>query len=862
MVALLIGGLISWQLGSLDVQRQRSEARAKVVSELATIRARLEGVFKASFSATEGLVFLIAYQGGIRREVFDALAAQILIEHPTIRHIALAPDNVVRMVYPLKGNEASIGFHYSSKPEQWETVERSRQLRKPLLAGPVDLVQGGRALIIRTPIFLRNEVDADGNGRYWGTLPTVVRLSTLLEGGGLTASENLELSLRGKDAEGAKGDVIYGAAVTFDNDPVTMDVDVPGGEWQLAGIPRRGWPNQSAFMSPYFWFGCFNSILIAGLVGLLVRRRELMRERNIGLMREVEERRQAQTALTESEQRFRQLFESSPDPVWIIENNRFVSCNSVAAAALGYAQHEALLGRTAVEMAPLEQADGEASASKMERMMQLALAQGTHRFEWLLRHVSGRTFPAEITLSAISLQGRSVLYCVWRDISALKRTQAELEHLAHYDALTDLPNRLLFMDRLTRAIERAQRHRHQIAVLLLDLDGFKTVNDSLGHPVGDRLLELVAARLKANVRIEDTVARLGGDEFAIVLAGLADGNDAIEVVRKILEAIGVPFNIDGVGALVTSSIGIAVYPADGDNRDDLIRNADTAMYGAKEAGRNTYRFYQATMTQEAQGRLYLEQALRRAIKQDELEVWYQPQISLSDGHCMGAEALVRWRDPQKGLISPADFIPLAERTGLIVQVGETVIDHVCLAVLGWQQAGLAFGRISINVAGAQITRSDFVATLTAALKRYALPANLFTIEVTETLLMENMERAIEVLEAVKEMGITTAIDDFGTGYSSLAYLKRLPIDTLKIDQAFVQDIPDDHYDMAITQAIIAMGHTLGFTVVAEGVETDEQAEFLRGEGCDEGQGYRYSKPLPEAAFGQWLAAYNAGRRQS
>lgn len=854
IIALVVGIGLSWQFGRLDVERDRSESQARVVLELATIRSRLEGVFKASFSATEGLVHLIAYQGTISQEVFDALASQVLAEHSTFRSIAASPDNVIRMVYPLKGNEPALNFSYITVPEQWQTVELARRQRNPLLAGPVELVQGGRALVIRNPVFLTKEKDASGMGRYWGGISSVVKLDTLFEQAGVTQQTTLDLTVRGKDAQGAKGALVFGDPAIFDNTPVVMDVEVPGGRWQIAAIPKGGWPRMALIASPYFIIGCFNSILLAGVVGMVVRRRELMRARNTELMREVEERRQAEQALSESEQRFRKMFESSPDPAWLIEDGRFTSCNSMAAVALGFARASDLLGLTAVDLSPVEQDNGEASDARMQRMMGLARIQGTHRFEWTFRHQSGRTFPAELTLSGITVQTRPALYCLWRDISALKRTQAELEHMAHYDALTGLPNRLLFRDRLDRAMERAQRYRHQIAVLLLDLDGFKTVNDSLGHPVGDKLLALVAERLKAHVRVEDTVARLGGDEFAVVLGNLADGKDAIEVVRKILDAIEIPFTIDGVASLVTTSIGIAVFPIDGTHRDDLIRNADAAMYGAKESGRNTYRYYQSSMTREAQGRLYLEQALRRALHQGELEVWYQPQVRLSDGVCVGVEALVRWRDPEKGMVSPADFIPMAERTGLIVPLGEYVFDQVCQATKAWHQAGLSFGRVSVNVAGAQIVRSDFAVTVKRCLEQYSLPASDFSIEVTETLLMENMDRAIEVLDQIKGLGLKTAIDDFGTGYSSLAYLKRLPIDTLKIDRAFVQDIPDDAYDQAITRTIIAMGHTLGFKVVAEGVETAEQVAFLCAEGCDEGQGYYFSKPLPAKEFEQWLVA--------
>ncbi|HWU83706.1 MAG TPA: EAL domain-containing protein [Rhodocyclaceae bacterium] len=851
-MALLVGVALSWQIARLETERVRSDLRGRIVADLATIRAKTEGTFRAAFSATGSLSNLIAFQGGIPSPVFHSVASQLLHEHPVLRNMALAPDDVVTAVYPLHGNEAALGLRYAALPEQWATVQQARQLRHAVLAGPVDLVQGGRGLIIRTPVFLTRERDAAGRGRYWGTLATVIKLDALLEDSGISTAQTLEIALRGKDAQGKEGALIFGSPEIFMDDPVLMDIAVPGGNWQLAAIPNGGWAKAPALSSPYFLIGCVNSILLAGLIGMLVLRRELARQRNDELLSEIEERRQTEHALGESEERFRQMFEFSPDPAWLIEDGRFSSCNSRAAEVLGFVRPTELLGMTALQLSPSEQPDGESSAARMQRMMGLARLQGTHRFEWVFRQRSGRTFPAELTMSSVMLQGRPVLYCVWRDISALKRTQAELVQMAHYDALTGLPNRLLFMDRLDRAVDRARRNEYQVAVLLLDLDGFKTVNDSLGHPVGDKLLAMVADRLKANVRVEDTVARLGGDEFAVVLGGLADGNDAIEVVRKIIESIDVPFNIEGDAALVTTSIGIAVYPGDGTQRDELIRNADAAMYGAKAAGRNTYRFYQSSMTLEAQERLYLEQGLRRAIREGELEVWYQPQIRIADGVCVGAEALVRWRDPNKGLIPPVEFIPMAERTGLIVAVGERVIDLAGAAMQRWRRMGLDFGPLSINVAGAQIVRSDFVSAIESCLQRYALPAAAFSIEVTETLLMEHMERAIDVLDAIKALGISTAIDDFGTGYSSLVYLKRLPIDTLKIDRAFVHDIPHDPYDQAITRTIIAMGHTLGFSVIAEGVENEQQLAFLRAEGCDMGQGYLFARPLPEAEFEAWL----------
>jgi predicted signal transduction protein with EAL and GGDEF domain len=367
-------------------------------------------------------------------------------------------------------------------------------------------------------------------------------------------------------------------------------------------------------------------------------------------------------------------------------------------------------------------------------------------------------------------------------------------------------------------------------------------------------LQEVAERLKSCIRVEDTVARLGGDEFALILANMKEGSDAVEVVRKILATIQIPLELHGHGAYVTASIGIAVYPADGESVTDLVRNADAAMYSVKEAGRNGYRFYQSSMTQRAQERLSQERALRRGIENGEFEVWFQPQLGLRDGHITGAEALVRWRDPERGLITPDQFIPLAERTGLIVHIGAQVLQQVCDHARRWLDAGLDFGRLAINVAAPQIERQDFVGLLSAFLARANVPPHCIEIEITESLLMENSDYAREVLLAIQATGVTTSIDDFGTGYSSLAYLKQLPIDNLKIDRAFVKDLPADANDVAITRAIISMAHSLGFTVIAEGIETEDQERFLRNEGCDEGQGYLFSRPLPAADFEAWLTA--------
>jgi diguanylate cyclase (GGDEF)-like protein/PAS domain S-box-containing protein len=472
------------------------------------------------------------------------------------------------------------------------------------------------------------------------------------------------------------------------------------------------------------------------------------------------------------------------------------------------------------------------------------------------RRKNGDVYPELLTINAIRNDtGAIVKYVgIFRDISLIKRTQTELEHMAHYDMLTGLPNRALLGERLDHALDRTRRTGEELAVLVLDLDGFKTVNDSLGHPAGDCLLQVVAERLSTVLRAEDTVARLGGDEFAVILEDIKQSADTAEVARKMLECLADPIDLGGNSALITGSIGIALHPRDGADSTALLKAADTAMYESKQGGRNTFHFHHPEMALAVHKRLEMEQGLRRALECGEMEVWYQPQVDLASGKVIGAEALVRWRDAKAGLIMPGDFIPLAEETGLIISIGEWVLNEACKDSRRWRETLGWEGKVSVNVAGPQIERGDFHFGVLRALGVHALPAQMLELEITETFIMHNAANALDVVGQLRALGITTAIDDFGTGYSSLAYLKHLPIDRLKIDRGFVKDLPGDRDDAAIVAAVIALGTSLGFSVIAEGVETEEQRDFLIRAGCDQGQGYLFSRPLPVPEFEAWLQA--------
>ncbi|MGB5466626.1 MAG: EAL domain-containing protein, partial [Sedimenticolaceae bacterium] len=382
----------------------------------------------------------------------------------------------------------------------------------------------------------------------------------------------------------------------------------------------------------------------------------------------------------------------------------------------------------------------------------------------------------------------------------------------------------------------------------LDLDHFKNINDSLGHPVGDAVLRLVAERLTQAVREEDTVARLGGDEFVVILEDLSHGEDAANVAEKLVEAMEHPFVIDGQELTLTTSIGIGLRDDAGDDSTTLLKNADSAMYHAKQAGRNQYQFYKPELTVAALQRVHLGGELRRALDRGEFEVWYQPLIRLSDGAVVGAEALLRWHHPERGLVPPGTFIPLAEEQGLIGPIGDMVLETACMQLRHWLDCGLSLEKISVNVSGHQLHKGDFAATVARNLQAARLSANQLELELTESTIMEHSKQSLGLMGRLKELGVTISVDDFGTGYSSLHYLKILPIDKLKIDRSFVKEVPQDASDVAIVRAIIALGQSLNLDVLAEGVETAEQQAFLVDEGCDEVQGYLFGRPLPPNEF--------------
>jgi diguanylate cyclase (GGDEF)-like protein len=434
---------------------------------------------------------------------------------------------------------------------------------------------------------------------------------------------------------------------------------------------------------------------------------------------------------------------------------------------------------------------------------------------------------------------------VWsfRDITKRKQAEERLHYLANFDPLTGLPNRTLFSDRLSQALQRASWHKRSVAVLFLDLDRFKNINDTLGHAFGDLVLKNVSERLTACVREGDTVARLGGDEFVLILDNLAQEEDTRLIAQKVLSALSSPFSVEGHEFFITTSIGIALSPNDGNTYESLIKNADTAMYRAKEKGKNNYQHYSPALNARISERLALETHLRRALERNEFELHYQPLVAPAGGKVVGVEALLRWKRPGKGMIPPSEFVPVAEETGLILPIGEWVLQTACAQNMAWQSAGLPPIRVAVNLSGGQFQQQNLVETIAKTLRESGLGPQYLELELTESIIMKSTDATVTTLRRLDALGTKISVDDFGTGYSSLSYLKRFPVSTLKIDRSFIHDLITDPDDKAIVKAIITLAHSLKLAVVAEGVETQEQLNFLQALQCDQVQGNLFSQPL-------------------
>lgn len=544
----------------------------------------------------------------------------------------------------------------------------------------------------------------------------------------------------------------------------------------------------------------------------------------------------------ESEERYRSLVEMSPDIIAVTSGGVIDYINETGSKLVGAKNPDEIIGRAVLDFVPPE-------IFNMFKVKENVLDRNDKkiRHEFQVKRIDGQTIDVEMTATTILIEGRLAKQIVGRDISERKKAEKTIQTMAFYDTLTGLPNRNKFKKHLNKVLNR--NGTKCLAVMFLDLDRFKIINDTKGHTVGDLILQKVANRLENSVQQEGLVSRQGGDEFIIVLEELKKER-VIEIAKRILEDFSIPFHINGQEFFVTPSIGISLYPSDGQDEEMLIKHADTAMYKAKELG-NNYQFYSTAFNGNSDRKMEIDNRLRKAFEQEKLELYYQPQIELKTGKVVGIEALIRWHDSKFGFVSPSEFIPLAEETGLIVPLGKWIIRKACEQMSAWQKAGLQAVLIAVNISVRQFQDDHLIDYISEILDQVGLEGRFLELEITESI-MQNIEQSTIILNQLKEIGVLLSVDDFGTGYSSLNYLKHLPIDKIKIDKSFVDDILYHSNQGMMVKTIIDMGNNLQFTVIAEGIETEEQVQFLQDNHCEVGQGYFYSKPVPAKEMAEYI----------
>ncbi len=956
LVLLLMAYIVEQQ----SIEKQRLIAQNQVRESLKIIQARLENELSGNVQLARGLVAVIAANPRLSRGEFEKVAKPLFEGRSLLRNIGLAPDMVMRYVYPMQGNEKAIGLNFRTDPKQKDSAIRARDTGNLVLAGPLTLVQGGQGLVARFPVFID---DQEGERYFWGLISVVLDVNRLYKEAGLSGDTlPIELAIRGKDGKGALGELFYGQPDLFGDDSVRMTVTLPVGAWEMAARPRHGWDMQHNGVLPIrYGFGLALLVSLSALffLGLSIYRRnqtegallqtsaqlsqaqriakigswaldleskelrwslEIFRIleidsstsnasyeiflnavhpddrdtvrlayvrsldtqepydivhrlrmadgrikhvhgrcesefdahgralRSIGTVQDITE----QMAAEDRVRLYGKLFEHTGEAIMITDReNQIVEVNAAFSTLTGYSTDE-IRGQN-----PRVLAAGSTPRETYQSMWKSLNDVGYWQGELWDRRKDGSIYPKWVSISAIRDEGGMASHYVasFSDISERKAAEERMERLARYDALTGLFNRFSLHERLEQALALAHRDQRHLALMFIDMDRFKIINDTLGHQVGDDLLVQVAQRLQACVRESDIVARLGGDEFVVVLT---DNNSAINaaatVAQKILEQLGKPYVIHEQELHSTPSIGVSLYPNDGVDVSALMKAADTAMYHAKEKGRNNAQFFTVDMNKAASERLYLERELRLAVERQQFELHYQPQI-LSQGGICGVEALIRWRHPDKGLISPIKFIPLAEEIGLIEVIGTWVIAEACRQLAAWKKARLHPGRIAVNLSARQLHSATLVNQVQASMQQYDIQTGELELEITESVAMADPERAIGQLLALQQLGVELAIDDFGTGYSSLAYLKLLPIQTLKLDRSFVKDLESNQDDAAICSATVVLAHSLGLKVVAEGVETDAQRTFLTTLQCEVLQGYLFSKPLPAQDLAEYIKNY-------
>ena len=833
----LLAGLV-WLLVGLGgeyragVDRVRADAllHDRALRLLEDKRAALDSVLNATMFLNSGLVAYVQAHPRLDARTARSMLRTLYVQGHILRNIGLAPGNRLTYVYPRRGNERAIGLYYPDLPDQWPAVQRAIRDHAPRLAGPVQLKQGGIGFVYRVPVFL------DPGGRYWGLLSTVINADGLYASAGIRPhTDGMQVALRGRDGSGPQGPGFFGNPDLFATDALRAPIHTPGGSWEIAVRPIDGWRSGGSVA----WIRLAAWIVGGALALTLYQLLQMRAARTF-----------AQEALAQGNAKLKALFDLSPFGIVLTDvQGRFTEwngalCNMLGGSPDGRAMRD-MESRFSRHLIP-RKAPAEDDATTARHLPQ----------PWNVEYA--RPDGAAVTLRIHGIEipqdgSQRPQWYIVEDITEAKVAEQEIRRLAFYDPLTLLPNRRLLLDRLHHALDLGAHRASFGALLFVDLDDFKILNDTLGHNAGDQLLLQVAQRITSCLQPRDTAARLGGDEFVILLEDLATdaaeaASMATSAAEEILAALNIPYRIAGQDRHSGASIGVKLFQANREPVEELLRHADLAMYQAKSSGRNAIRFFDPQMQSIVSRNAAMLEELRDAIQDRSFALYLQPQVDAAM-RCTGAEALLRWIHPTRGIRLPGEFVRIAEDSGLILPLGRWVLAQSCLLLADWRTtpefAGLT---LSVNISARQLQHPDFVDQVRDALNASGADPSRLRLELTESSMMDAMEDAIAKMTELRHIGVGFSLDDFGTGHSSLAYLKRLPLDALKIDRSFVDGLPHDTNDTAIVRTIIALARSLELDVVAEGVESTEQFDFLSSLGCHTYQGYLIDRPIPISEF--------------
>ena len=792
--------------------RQEKAAAAQQQSE--RMARQIDQQLAQNLSATYALAAMVREGKGAIRD-FDAIATELIAVHPGISALQLAPGGVIRRSVPLSGNEKAIGHNLLADDNRDREARLALETGTLTLAGPFALMQGGTAIIGRLPVFL----DEPKPHTFWGFTTALIRLPAFLD-----AAHLADLELEGYcyelwriDPDSAERHVFATSTNQLKVTPVTSVIEVPNGYWTLGIAPRDGWISLPRLLA---------EAMVILLLSIVATRMALHK---------LHEQQQAEAALRLAAA----AFDTQEAIVITDAGGTILRVNQAFIEITGYSADE-VLGQS-----PRLLKSSRHGPDFYREMWDTLVHTGSWRGEIWDRRKNGEEYPKLLSITAVKDDRGVVTHYVGThvDITEKKKADEKIVSLAFFDPLTGMHNRASLHDLLQQSLTQAERGARALALMLIDLDNFKTINDTLGHQAGDQLLVVIAGRLAQTIRHSDFGARFGGDEFVIVLPEIDAPIDAANVAEKIIAAVGEPCTIAGHELRCTPSIGICVYPDDAVNADELIAKADVAMYHAKSSGRGNYQFFRDEFQMAAIRRLAVEADLRKALAQRQFVLHYQPQLDLRAGRLCGVEGLLRWQHPERGLVLPAEFISMAEETGLIKAIGDWVLEEACRQMAQWRAHALNNITMSVNLAAVQFSDSQLPTRLSTIMTREGLPPACLHLELTESMMMANPGHAVAMMNGLVGQGLSLSIDDFGTGYSSLAYLKLFPISTLKIDRSFVKDIETDQNDAAICDMTVVLAHKLGLDTVAEGVETEAQLAYLHSIGCEEAQGYLIGKPV-------------------